>query len=1805
MKKLILLFLFISAFSFSQSSTCENAAAMCSGNQGPFPNNTGVVSPGSVGCLGSTPNPAWFYLQVGQSGNIDFILSQTTSGGSPLDVDFILWGPFNTPYNCNNLYGYTPGYTGPSNVVDCSYSASGTEDVNITNAVAGQFYMLLVTNFSGQVGSYSLIQNGGAGALSCEIVCGVDLGKDELFCSTTITDYTITATFNQAPTTAGTPTYSWFFNGVPFTTTTVNSLNVNQAGTWSVEVTRPGCSDLATDSIVIAFSVPPNVVPPPSPIPIGCGPYDLTSLIPAMVAPLSPADFVVYFYENVTDSWNGSSNFIADPANYSPTASIEIYIRIENLGNPVCNDVGNSVFLDYSCSTVSVPTITTTAPTCTVDGSSVILNYDAALIYTFTPVGPTVGAGGVISGMILGTDYTVTANDGTTTSGASVPFSNVAQLSIPVQSIITTTAATCAADGVSTITNYDGALTYVFTPAGPTVGVAGLISDMIVGTSYTVVADNGSCSSVDSAAFSNDLMLVTPAVPAITSVTPTCLADGTSTISNYDVANIYTFTPAGPTVGAGGLISGMTLGTDYTVTSANATCTSVASVLFNNGAQLSIPVQPIVATTTATCASDGISTITNYDGALTYVFTPAGPTVGVAGLISDITIGTSYTVVADNGSCSSVASATFSNELMLVTPAVPTIASVLPTCLADGTSTISNYDVANTYTFTPAGPTVGAGGLISGMTLGTDYTVTSANATCTSVASALFSNGTMLVTPVQPTVATTATSCASDGVSTITNYDGALTYVFTPAGPTVGVAGLISSMTAGTSYTVVADNGSCSSVASAAFSNDLMLVTPAIPTIASFLPTCLAEGTSTISNYDVANTYAFTPAGPTIGAGGLISGMTLGTDYTVTSANATCTSVASALFSNGTMLVTPVQPTVATTAATCASDGVSTITNYDGALTYVFTPAGPTVGVAGLISSMTAGTSYTVVADNGSCSSVDSATFSNDLMLVTPAVPTIASVLPTCLADGTSTISNYDVANTFAFTPAGPTIGAGGLISGMTLGTDYTVTSANATCTSVASALFSNGTMLVTPVQPTVATTAATCASDGVSTITNYDGALTYVFTPAGPTVGVAGLISDMTIGTSYTVVADNGSCSSVASLAFSNDFMLVTPAVPTIASVLPTCLADGTSTISNYDVANIYTFTPAGPTVGAGGLISGMALGTNYTVTSANATCTSVASALFSNGAGLIPVLPTFTQIQPICQGIAVVLPTRSNNGIVGTWSPLFNENASTTYTFTPATGECGTTTQMTVQVIARPEVIIASPSTSYCSGATTNITLTSTVPGTTFTWSAISSNLDSALIINGNGDTITQTLNLDNDLSGGFVTYTITPLANSCSGTPKVITIYVNPTPIMTADPALSDICSGNATLIDFSSNISGVTYTWTSTATGVTGASNAGGTKINDVLTSADATTGGFVIYTITPSLNGCIGLPVTVQVTVKPRPEFFGAIPTTEICTGDPLNINLSASIAGTVFEWTVFSSTNVTGANAGSGVAITDSLIASTVQGTVIYTVTPALNGCTGAAITVTVVVNPLPKPTLEDGTICVNETTGVAFQFYTLDTGLATTGYSFDWFLDGVLIPGANQPTYTANEVGIYSVVITNTTTTCKSEEVFATVDFVYPASSLTTIVTNAFSNNATIIATVVGGTGSLLYQLDQGELQESNIFEGVSSGPHTITVIDTQGCTFLTEDVLVIGFPNYFTPNGDGVNDTWNVIGLEDQDNAVVFIYDRYGKLLKKIRPADQLGWDGLYNGSKLPSTDYWFTVDYLENGSSKQFKAHFSLIR
>ena len=98
-----------------------------------------------------------------------------------------------------------------------------------------------------------------------------------------------------------------------------------------------------------------------------------------------------------------------------------------------------------------------------------------------------------------------------------------------------------------------------------------------------------------------------------------------------------------------------------------------------------------------------------------------------------------------------------------------------------------------------------------------------------------------------------------------------------------------------------------------------------------------------------------------------------------------------------------------------------------------------------------------------------------------------------------------------------------------------------------------------------------------------------------------------------------------------------------------------------------------------------------------------------------------------------------------------------------------------------------------------------------------------------------------------------------------------------------------------------------------------------------------------------------------------------------------------------------------------------------------------------------------------------------------------------------------------------------------------------------------------------------------------------------------TNGCGFATMEVVLVDYPKFFTPNSDGYNDLWQIFGIQAYPEAIIQIYDRYGKLLKNLNSKSK-GWDGTWNGKILPSDDYWFVV-YLED--DRIYKGHFSLIR
>jgi gliding motility-associated-like protein len=363
----------------------------------------------------------------------------------------------------------------------------------------------------------------------------------------------------------------------------------------------------------------------------------------------------------------------------------------------------------------------------------------------------------------------------------------------------------------------------------------------------------------------------------------------------------------------------------------------------------------------------------------------------------------------------------------------------------------------------------------------------------------------------------------------------------------------------------------------------------------------------------------------------------------------------------------------------------------------------------------------------------------------------------------------------------------------------------------------------------------------------------------------------------------------------------------------------------------------------------------------------------------------------------------------------------------------------------------------------------------------------------------------------------------------------------------------------------------------------------------------------IYAIAPFLPRCSD-ESSFTVTIIDTP-IANAVPVSErsICDEDGTNdgvtsfnlTNLSTSILGTQTG----SEFTIAYYNSMANAANQSNAITATTLTTVYVRVSNTLTSSCFDIKPITIIVNTLPEPTPTDGIICFDSETQTLLNPYVIYSNLSASTHSFIWTNEeGTTVGTGNN--YTAVLPGIYTLIATRTASGCSSQPVSVTVSPSEPAL-VTYEVEEDFSDSQSIIVTATGQGNNFEYQLDNGSFQDSPIFSNVMSGIHLITVRDKNGCGSTTIQAVVLNYPKYFTPNGDGYHDTWNITNLSNQPSAIITIFDRYGKVLTQVKPNGN-GWDGTYNGNVMPSDDYWFSVNYTdENQVSQEFRAHFAMKR
>lgn len=196
---------------------------------------------------------------------------------------------------------------------------------------------------------------------------------------------------------------------------------------------------------------------------------------------------------------------------------------------------------------------------------------------------------------------------------------------------------------------------------------------------------------------------------------------------------------------------------------------------------------------------------------------------------------------------------------------------------------------------------------------------------------------------------------------------------------------------------------------------------------------------------------------------------------------------------------------------------------------------------------------------------------------------------------------------------------------------------------------------------------------------------------------------------------------------------------------------------------------------------------------------------------------------------------------------------------------------------------------------------------------------------------------------------------------------------------------------------------------------------------------------------------------------------------------------------------------------------------------------------------------------------------------------------------------GATTSILSVNKPGNYSV-----TATYNHAEISCITSFNFtvhelPSTQITKVLTTDWTNNQNTITVLTTPGNDNEYSIDGSNYQPENYFSHLQPGIYKVHARDINGCGYDSDEVILLNYPKYFTPNSDGKNDYWKINFSFFEDDLEVAIYDRYGKLIKALKN-DDIGWDGTLNQKPMPATDYWFIV---KRANGKEYKGHFALIR
>lgn len=555
------------------------------------------------------------------------------------------------------------------------------------------------------------------------------------------------------------------------------------------------------------------------------------------------------------------------------------------------------------------------------------------------------------------------------------------------------------------------------------------------------------------------------------------------------------------------------------------------------------------------------------------------------------------------------------------------------------------------------------------------------------------------------------------------------------------------------------------------------------------------------------------------------------------------------------------------------------------------------------------------------------------------------------------------------------------------------------------------------------------------------------------------------------------------------------------------------------------------------------------------------------------------------------------SNVTVSGQTAPVIREvlfnttNApiAVTYVINYKTNTC-TATPFNVTITVNPTATVTSSSSNVaCSGQPEGYAITSNIPTATFSWSRPAVGANPA-VFNNTSSTINETL-VNNGLTPLTVVYTIIPIANGCNGTPFLDTVSINPTVFKPVANNNSPVCVGS-TIKLLTPVVPNATYLWT-------GPNGYTSTDQNPVINNATVADNG--VYTLTTTIRGCTSPPANTTVEVD--------VPSKAVILSPPSPFTVCTLAPKVLLHGEIINGTSTTGqwSTSGNGTFLPaiDSLNVQYLftpedkaNGSVVLTLaTTSKSDCSISTASVKIQFGPLPAVDAgPNQAVCSQD------PLVKLDGKVLANG-DVEWTTlgSGTFVPAANKldgsyaPSAEDVKNGAVQLVLKELNAgICFIPTDTMTIKFV-PPPTLNAGGTRYVLRGNTITLNPTVSNDSVTYlwspNVDINDVTAKNpVITGDINRAYTLTVTDPRGCQ-TTDTTFVIVSPeikvnNAFTPNGDGINDLWEITGLVAYTDATVDIFNRFGtKLFHSV--GYPKAWDGTYGGKPVPAGVYYYIIN------------------